>query len=81
MSDSATMQVIEAFSAVLLRSDPSVTDETQLEWLGMDSLDQTELLVQIEDRLGVEVTPQEYSNLTTVADLINLVRKKLPNAN
>jgi len=54
----------------------SVTPETTLEALGVDSLGLVELMFEMEDRIGVTM-PQDFSNPVTVADLMDLVNNVL----
>lgn len=48
-------------------------DKSFVEDLNADSLDLTELLMTIEEQLGVEVPQQEAEKLATVGDLVNFV--------
>ena len=48
-----------------------ITPETELMALGVDSLDAAELLMELEDKLGVEV--ELTTKTTTVADLVAAV--------
>ena len=43
--------------------------------LGIDSPKALELLVEIEDRLGVEISDDEAESLDTVADVLGFVEK------
>ena len=47
------------------------------EWL-MDSLDYTELIIMLEDELGIVISPSEYSReeSDTPAKIIEIVRSK-----
>ena len=55
-----------------------VQDETVIrEGLGLDSLQLTELLFEIEERLSVKITDDEAMKLRTVGDLITLIESKL----
>ena len=55
-----------------------VQDETVIrEGLGLDSLQLTELLFEIEERLGVKIADDEAMKLRTVGDLITLIESKL----
>lgn len=54
-----------------------VVDETPLrEGLGLDSLQVTEMLFEIEDRLGVKIADEEAMKLRTVGDLITVIETK-----
>ena len=55
-----------------------VKDETVIrEGLGLDSLQLTELLFEIEERLGAKIADDEAQKLRTVGDLVTLVETKL----
>ncbi len=45
-----------------------ITAETDLSTLGVDSLDAAELLLELEDKLGVEIEPSH--KLTKVKDVV-----------
>jgi acyl carrier protein len=55
-----------------------VKEETVIrEGLGLDSLQLTELLFEIEERLGAKIADDEAMKLRTVGDLITLIESKL----
>ena len=53
-----------------LKEDDLLTD------LGLDSLDLVEVMLAIEDRLGVEFTSEEIANLSTLKDVVQLIETK-----
>ncbi len=53
-----------------LKEDDSLTS------LGLDSLDLVEIMLTIEDRLGVEFTSEEIANLSTLKDVVKLIETK-----
>lgn len=56
----------------------SVTPESELDSLGIHSLELTEIIFDIEDEYGVHVemnTAEAWSNLRNVGDIIEAVRK------
>jgi len=54
-----------------------VQDETVIrEGLGLDSLQLTELLFEVEERLGAKIADEEAMKLRTVGDLITLIESK-----
>ena len=56
----------------------SITMETTFEDLGADSLDIVELSMALEEELGVEeLAEEELSNISTVADLVRYLNRKL----
>lgn len=53
-------------------------DDTALrDGLGLDSLQVTELLFEIEDKFGTRISDEEAMELRTVGDLIALIENKL----
>ncbi|MFA6830351.1 MAG: phosphopantetheine-binding protein [Bacilli bacterium] len=55
----------------------SITPETELSSLGLDSLDTAELVINIEEEFNLpEITQDEMMELKTVKDVKDLVEKK-----
>ncbi len=55
----------------------SVTPETNLDDLGLDSLDKAELVINIEDEFGLpEISQEERMNIQTVKDVKELIERK-----
>ena len=60
-----------------LRERVEVREETPIrEGLGLDSLQVTEVLFEIEERMDVKIADEEARDLKTVGDLITLVEAK-----
>lgn len=56
----------------------SLTPETKLEELGLDSLDTAELIITIEEEFSLdEFTQEEITSISTIADLIKLIEQKI----
>jgi len=54
-----------------------VSDDTMLrDGLGLDSLQVTEMLFEIEERFGAKIEDEEAMQLRTVGDLISLIQRK-----
>ena len=47
--------------------------------LGADSLDIVELVMAMEQEFGIDVPEDETENLRTVDDVVNFVKKSVPN--
>lgn len=45
--------------------------ETKLEWLGIDYLENIEIVMELEDTSGIDLNPRGYSR--TVGDLVKLL--------
>ena len=52
-----------------------ITRETTFEGLGIDSLDMVEMVMDLEEQLGVDLELEE--KLTTVGELVDFVESKL----
>jgi len=50
---------------------------TDLKALGLDSLDLVELIMDIEEKFGVEFTNEELMDLKTISDVYAAIEKKL----
>lgn len=55
----------------------SLTPETNLDTLGLDSLDKAELIINIEDEFNLpEVSQDEMTEIKTVKDVKDLIERK-----
>lgn len=71
----AEKEVIEAISKVAKGKE--VTLDSNIKELGMDSLDVVDMLMDIEDKYGIEFENEEMTSLVTIRDVVNSVEKKL----
>ena len=51
-------------------------EDDDLQSLGLDSLDLAEIMISIEDALGIEFTTNEILKLKTIRDVLNLIEIK-----
>ena len=51
-------------------------EDDSLSSLGLDSLDLAEVMISIEDALGIEFTSAEILKLSTLKDVLNLIESK-----
>lgn len=51
-------------------------DKKFVEDLNADSLDQTELIMTFEEKLDLEISEEEATELKTVGDVISFIKKK-----
>ena len=56
----------------------SVTEETTLESFGFDSLAVLDLIFDLEQELGVEISAAEILRMKTTGDLVTFVEEKIP---
>jgi acyl carrier protein len=72
---------VQAIAAKKYSLDPAtITPESTLESLGLDSLDLIELLFDVEDEFNIRV-PQDGSSAlktATIADIVESIRKLIP---
>jgi len=55
-------------------SEDQVTDDAQfIQDLGADSLDQVELVMQLEEEFGADIRDEDADKLNTVGDAINYI--------
>ncbi|MDO4182402.1 MAG: acyl carrier protein [Coriobacteriia bacterium] len=72
----ATIDTVRDILAENLDINPeSVSEESTIDSLGIDSLDMVELICEVEDRLDIELGEPE--GLTTVADFCAYVDENL----
>jgi acyl carrier protein len=80
MPDRETIRktLIELLEADTGEKYPNLDDGTNLrEGLGLDSVDVVSVVSQIERQYRIRLTHQDLETLATVADVLNLLEKKL----
>ena len=55
----------------------SLKEEDSLKNIGLDSLDLVEVMLEIEDALGIEFDSEEIAELTTLKSVLDLINKKI----
>lgn len=55
----------------------NIEPNMELKALGLDSLDLVELIMDIEDKYGVEFSNEELMGFKTVGDVLDSIEKKL----
>jgi len=72
--------VIEVVCEQLSASKENVTMQTSfINDLGADSLDTVELVMEFEERFGIEIPDSDAEKIQTVGDAVNFIEKKLAN--
>ncbi|MFT2016905.1 acyl carrier protein [Streptomyces sp. 796.1] len=81
-SGSVDLEELRSLLAVAFELPPAeVTDDAQFaEDLNADSLAVLEIVTRLEDRYGVAVSDEEFTNVTTLLSVRELVRRKLAQA-
>lgn len=69
-----TLQKITELVAKQFGREPDSLDpDTQIQQLGIDSLDFLELLFELEDRLGIPIPPESVKDVRTLGDLASAI--------
>ena len=55
----------------------NLKEEDSLADIGLDSLDLVEVMLEIEDALGVEFDSEEIANLSTLKSVLDLINSKI----
>ena len=73
------MDVRQTVSDILAkRVDVSgLKEEDNLKEIGLDSLDLVEVMLEIEDELGIEFDSEEIAGLTTLKSVLDLINQKI----
>lgn len=72
---------VAKYSVVIQSVDEIKPDSRFVDHLGFDSLDQIEVLMDVEEEFGIEISDEEAETIVTVGDAVALVQAKLmPNA-
>lgn len=75
MSDVLTEQVFSAIAKVKHIPRETITPESTLESLALDSLDTITLLFELEDALGLTIPDDRLRNLRTAGDVVAGIRQ------
>ena len=73
-------RIIQVISISLMDDASQVRPETKLSELGMDSLEQIECVLSLEDTFKVELNEALLWKLRTVQDVVNAVNQALAKA-
>lgn len=55
----------------------SLKEDDSLKNIGLDSLDLVEVMLEIEDTLGIEFESEEIGELTTLKSVLDLINSKI----
>jgi len=62
---------------VTRKKDAPFSPSTKLSDLKADSLDRVQILMALEDEYGIEIAEEEIASLSSMADFISLINKKI----
>ncbi len=51
-----------------------------IEDLGADSLDNAELVMNLEEKFGIEIPDEDQAKIQTIEDIVNYIEEKLKNS-
>ena len=71
-------KVLERLRQTIPRLAPEFVPERRFDELGADSIDLVELLVVIDSDFGVRLKEEEFQQLVTVDDLLQLIIDRSP---
>ncbi len=70
-----TNEVIASFSKTAKNKE--ITPESNIKDLGLDSLDIVDLLMDMEDKYGIEFENEEMASIVTVDDVVKAIASKI----
>jgi len=72
-----TIEIVKKILAEKIENVDALKEEDKLTDLGIDSLDLVEIMLQIEEELGIEFTNDELTSLTTLKSVVDLINSKI----
>jgi len=78
MTDAVAAKVIETLASVKRIPAEKVTLETNLQEMGIDSLDVFTLIFELENAFQISIPDEEVRSIRTVNDVVEGVRKLIP---
>ena len=76
----ALSHVLEAVASVAADKTQGLSGETRIDSLQLDSLDEVEVLMALEDKLSVEIDQAQVNGCRTLGDLAALIEVQLGRA-
>lgn len=70
-------RVIEVICMMFDLKEVEITMESELEELGMDSLDGVELIMELEEEFGIEIPDEDAEKVKTVGQIVTYIEKRL----
>jgi acyl carrier protein len=80
-SETSSATVEDGLFDAIARLGPersTITRDSTFEELDLDSLDLVEITQVAEERWGVELDPQDFGNVKTVGEAVDVVLARLP---
>lgn len=57
------------------RTNKKFNETTEISFLGLDSLDLVELIIEIEDELSLKIPDEKLKNIKTINDLLVIIEQ------
>ncbi len=75
MGNESGFNMIKADLIEIFEIDESLItmDANLMEDLGLDSIDGVDMMVRLQERTGKKITPEQFENVKTVKDVVNLI--------
>ena len=70
MASAVADKVISIVAAIKRVAPETITQETSLEQLGIDSLDKINLLFELESAFNIDIPDETASSIKTVGDIV-----------
>ncbi|HSM40763.1 MAG TPA: acyl carrier protein [Afifellaceae bacterium] len=77
MNDTSA-RVIDIISGYSKMNSAEISNETELDLIGINSLELTEVVMDLEDHYGIEIdlnAAEAWDSLKTVGDVVNTIEK------
>jgi len=71
-------RVIDIISGYSKMNSAEISNETELDLIGINSLELTEVVMDLEDHYGIEIelnAAEAWDSLKTVGDVVNTIEK------
>ena len=68
--DTIKKDLIDIFE---IEADTIQADAKLMDDLGLDSIDGVDMMVRLQERIGQKITPEQFENVQTVDDIVELV--------
>lgn len=63
----------EVFKMISSRTSKSFDLNTNIRDLGLDSLDLVEMVIEFQEKYGIEIPTEKMSQIKTIQDLLNVL--------
>jgi acyl carrier protein len=81
MPDRLTEDILASLASITRRPPESITLESSLQDLGLDSLDTITAVFELEDKFGISIPDDEVRSIRSVADVVEGIRKLVAEKN